>query len=505
MDEPGGTKMTAQHHILLITADQLRWDCLGCAGNDTIQTPYLDVLAARGVRFRNAFTPNPICVPARASVMTGNYPQVCTGCKQNHGRIREGQPLLTEVLKAAGYRTYALGKLHFVPYAPPGEPRLVHGFEHVDLHESGRILARYDPQGRLEGVEDYFDYLKSVGWAGYSRAHGVGNNDVRPCPSPLPEEYHVDHWIADCTIRQIDRHVRESPDYPFFMWMSSPKPHSPYDPPRPYDTMYDPRTVPPPFGASADLQDRNPHLDAKRYAYALPTLSPEAWQVIRSYYYASITYLDAMIGRVVEHLEARDLLQDTLILFTADHGDLIGDFGSCFKRNHLNGAVRVPFVVAGPGVAQAVVSDALAGLQDVLPTLAALAGAEVGQPVQGVDLSTHLADPATPVRDWFYSTTEVASLGQSAMVTDGHWKYVYSEANATEELYDQTHDLAELHNQVAAPQHANRLAQMRNLLHQCAANLGDTRLLDGDGFVRKTVDRAQFADMPVTGMGWRWY
>jgi arylsulfatase A-like enzyme len=498
-------KMTAQPNILLITADQFRWDCLGCAGNETIQTPYLDALAARGVRFSNGFTPNPICVPARASIMTGNYSHVCTGRKQNSGRIRDGQPLLTEVLKVVGYRTYALGKLHFVPYAPPGEPRLVHGFEHVDLHESGRILARYDPQGKLEGVEDYIDYLKRVGWGGYGRAHGVGNNDVRPCPSPLPAEHHVDHWIADCTMRQIDRHVRESPQQPFFMWMSSPKPHSPYDPPRPYDALYDPRVIPPPFGSPSDLQDRNPYLDATRHTHAIPTLSPEAWQVIRSYYYGCITFLDAMIGRVVEHLQARGLLEDTLILFTADHGDLIGDFGSCFKANHLNGSVRVPFVIAGPGVAQGAVSDALVGLQDVLPTLATLAGSDVGQPVQGLELSAHLADPTTPVRELFYSTTEVKALGQSACVTNGRWKYVFTEANATEELYDQAHDRAELYNLAHVPQHKDRLHHMRGLLRQCAIDLGDTRLLDGDGFAHRPVDRTCFADMPVTAMGWRWY
>ena len=154
--------MSDHPNILLITADQFRWDCLGCMGNEVIQTPNLDAIADRGVLFSNAFSPDPICVPARASIMTGNYPQVCTGVKANGGRIKEGQPLLTEVLKGVGYRTYALGKLHFVPYAPPGEPRLVHGFEHVDLHESGRLIGQYDPEGKLQGLEDYFDYAPQL-------------------------------------------------------------------------------------------------------------------------------------------------------------------------------------------------------------------------------------------------------------------------------------------------------------------------------------------------------
>ena len=502
--------MTTQPNILLITADQFRWDCLGCAGNPVIQTPHLDALAARGVRFENAYTPNPICVPARASIMTGNYSFECTGSKQNGGRIRDGQPLLTEVLKAVGYRTYALGKLHFVPYAPPGEPRLVHGFEHVDLHESGRLLAKFDPKGELEGVEDYFDYLENEGWSGYTRAHGIGNNDVRPAPSPLPPEHHVDHWIADCTIRQIDRHQRQFSNRPFFMWMSSPKPHSPYDPPRPYDTLYDPRAIPAPFGEVDDLADRNPYIDATRYAHAIPSLSPEAWQVIRSYYYGCITFLDAMIGRVVAHLEQVGQLENTLILFSADHGDLLGDFGSCFKTNHLNGSVRVPFLVAGPGVTQGAVSEALVGLQDILPTFATAAGGDVGQPVHGRDLTHHLADPRAPtwrdeVRAVYYSSTEVRQLGQSAMVTDSHWKYIYSEANATEELYDQQRDRSELHNLAASPAHQATLARLRQKLRLCAIGLGDTELLDGDGFATRSVDRAKFAEVPPTAMGWRWY
>ena len=492
-------------NILLITADQFRWDCLGSMGNEVIQTPNLDAIAGRGVIFRNGFSPDPICVPARASIMTGNYPHICTKTKRNSGRIREGQPLLTEALKDVGYRTYALGKLHFVPYSPPGEPRLVHGFEHVDLHESGRMLRKFDPEGKLEGVEDYFDYLKSVGWRGYARAHGIGNNDVRPCPSPLPPEHYVDHWIADCTIRQMGRHSQDFSDRPFFMWMSSPKPHSPYDPPRPYDDIYDPRTIPAPFGSAEDLAGRNPFLDQKRYTHAIPTLSPEAWQVIRSYYYGCISFLDAMIGRVMEHLEKKGMLDNTLILFSADHGDLIGDFGSCSKANHLNGSVRVPFIVAGPGVAQGKISDALVGLQDVLPTLAAAAGADIGQPVQGKDLSSHLKDVTVPVRDIYYSTTRSGAGGQSAMVTDGQWKYIYTEGNATEELYDQANDPRELCNLAYSPEHKSRLADMRDMLRQCAVELDDTEILDGDGFSETNVDRAKFADAPAGSMGWRWY
>lgn len=490
-------------NILLITADQWRWDALGCAGNGVIQTPNLDALARRGVRFRNAFSPNPICVPARACIMTGNYPQVCTGEKSNSGRIRGDQPLLTEVLKAVGYHTYALGKLHFMPYSPPDQPRLVHGFEHVEWTESGRIINQFDPQGTMTGLEDYFDYLASVGWAGYTRAHGVGNNDVRPCPSPLPAEHYVDHWIADRTIAALDQHASERRAQPFFMWMSSPKPHSPYDPPRPFDALYDPRAIPAPFGSAQSLADRNPAIDGTRYGHGIPSLSPQAWQVIRSYYYGNITFLDAQIGRVLAHLERLGMLDRTLILFAADHGDLLGDFNSCFKGNHLNGSVRVPMIAAGPGVARGMSSDALVGLQDLLPTFAAAAAAPIGQAVQGMDLSPVLADPRQQVRDCFYSTTGRPGA-QTAMITDGHWKYVYSEQNATEELYDQTHDLAEEHNLASKPEHAPRRAQLRASLIAEGRRLLDPLTLSDD-LPARPVDRSVFPTFPPRSLGWRWY
>ena len=491
-------------NILLITADQMRWDCLGCAGNEIIRTPNLDALAARGVRFRNAFTPDPICVPARASIMTGNYPQVCTGFKLNTGKIKDDQPLLTEILKKVGYKTYASGKLHFLPYSPPGVPRLVHGFEHVDLHESGRILGQYAKNKKMSGIEDYFDYLEEVGWGGYGRAHGVGNNDPRPCSSPLPIEHNVDYWIADCVIRNVDSHISKFPDNPFFMWMSSPKPHPPYDPPSPYDRIYDPREIPPPFGSPEDLNDRQIYMEAIRYKCGADSISPEAWKFIRSYYYGSITFLDAMIGRVIEHLDRKNLLADTLILFTADHGDLIGDFGSCFKVSQLNGSVRVPFIVSGPGIPAAEVSESLVGLQDILPTFAAFADADIEAEIQGENLMPVLRDTSKAARDYYYSTTEEYG-GQSAMVTDGKFKYIYSEGNAIEELYDQVNDLPELNNLAKNPDYTEKAREMREALINCAKHFKDYNILCKNGLKASEVDRSILPKSAPGGLGWRWY
>ncbi|OPX25296.1 MAG: hypothetical protein B1H04_00240 [Planctomycetales bacterium 4484_123] len=495
--------MPQRPNILLVMADQLRADALGCYGNSICRTPNLDALAAAGALFANAFTPNPICVPARASLTTGNYSHVCTGVKRNAGRIRDDQVKLAEHFARCGYETYACGKLHYVPYAPPGQPRLLHGFQHCDLTESGRYVWQHDRQYQHRGLEDYIDYLEQVGWGGFSRCHGVGNNDVRPCPTPLPAELHVDHWVADRTIARLNEHLAQRPDKPFLIFCSFPKPHSPYDPPQEYVKLYDPRDMPAPAGEEALLADRNPVLEATRYSHAIDTLSPAALKVIKAYYYGLVTHQDAQVGRVMEALQAAGVAEDTIVIYTADHGDLLGDFGTFFKCNFLEGSVRVPLIVAGPGVRPGERSQ-LAGLQDILPTLAAMTGCELGKEVHGMDLTGVLARPDAPGRELFYSQCG-DDPDQAAMVTDGRWKYCYAQRGCTEELYDLREDPQELVNLAAGPDAERLLGPWRERLIAEARRVGDTDILDGEKLRSSPLDRSALRELPVKGMGWRWY
>lgn len=499
-------------NVLLITADQLRADALGCYGNTFCQTPHLDAIAGRGVLFRNSFTPDPICVPARATITTGNYPHKATGIKNNGGCILDGQPKIAAHFAQNGYRSYACGKLHYVPYSAPGEPRLVHGFDTWDSAESGRILAMYDPQGNKRGVEDYFDYLADVGWAGYSRAHGIGNNDVRPCPTPLPQEHHVDHWVADRTIQRLRDHKNDHGDKPFFMWSSFPKPHAPLDPPYEYAQMYNPRELPPPAGDASYLSDRCPNLERERARRGLVGLSPQALQVIKAYYYGIISFQDHQIGRIVSVLEELGMADNTVIVYTADHGDLMGDFGAFFKCSFLEGSVRVPIIFAGPGISQGVVRDDLVGLQDILPTVCNLSGSTLNDSVDGRDVSDALASTSAsssvPSSREVYYAQCLDDPTQLAMVTDGRWKYCYSQEGAVEELYDLVNDPRELVNLAATGDHASQVAHWRDVLIQNARQLGDTDILDDNspnGLVSTPVDRRAIRELPIHGMGWRWY
>lgn len=493
-------------HILFIMSDQMRHDAVGYLGNTVVKTPNLDRLAASGISFTNAFTPNPMCVPARASLTTGCYPHKCTGRKRNNGAIREGFPLLGKELNRRGYETYAMGKLHYGPYSPPGEPRITHGLKVTELAESGRILSKYDKKNELTGLEDYLDYLHTVGWGGYSRGNGMGNDEVCPAASLIPEEHYVDTWAAERGLHYMRRHMETQPDKPFFMWVSFPKPHSAFDPPRPYDAMYDPRDMPDPIGSMELLQERGlDELFAKIDQYMWSLLSPQAKKAIKAYYYGLISHQDKQIGKLLDYLDEAGLRDDTIVVYTADHGEMLGDFGLYFKSNFYNGSVRVPLIISYlRKLAGGRTSDALVGLQDLMPTMLSLAGHPLEERVDGHDLTSVLLQDR-PVRDYY-----IAQCGetpwQKYMVASREWKYIYHQYGGVEELYNQIDDPHELLNLADRDDPNLRKVQsdMRVcLIRWCLENNDTAMLADGD-LVKseRTTDPIKPKTNPF---GRRWY
>jgi len=494
--------MSDAKNILLFCGDHMRHDALACNGNPFVKTPNLDRLAAGGVNFANSFTPNPICVPARASMATGNYPHKATGIKDNGGKIRDDQAKMAEHFVQHGYDTYAIGKLHYVPYSPPGQPRLLHGFQYCELCESGRAVKQFDPEGKQRGIEDFHDYLHDVGWGGYERAHMIGNNDIHPAPSPLPAEHHEEAWVATRTIAALQRHLDEKPGRPFLMWSSFAKPHSPYDPPRPWDTMYDPRDLTEPVGSLADLEGRDVELTRRPWRYGWDRVSPEAVQVARAHYFGMVSFQDHQVGRVLGFLDEAGLADNTIIAYMSDHGDLLGDFGNFFKCSFFDGSVRVPFIWRVPGVAEAGRTRRhLVGPLDLLPTLCGLTGCDLPQPVDGDDLSDILRSDDAPGREYFVSQTWDAPE-QKYMVRTHEWKYVYCEEGGTEELYDVKSDPQELRN--VAADNALTVERLRGLLIEWCIDNGDEQMVKDGQLVESPVkeDPRQFQDRI---MGWRWY
>ncbi len=470
-------------NIVFIMCDQMRHDALGCNGNSIAATPNIDKLAESGINFTNSFTPDPICVPARASLTTGLYPHKCTGIKDNSGAVKEGLPKLGEELTKRGYETYSMGKLHYNPYQGPGEARTTHGIRTTEFAESGRILNQYDPGNQLTGLEDYHDYLHTVGWGGYTRGHGLGNNDVYPAPSPIPQEHYVDSWVADRAIAHMHDHMENNKETPFFMWVSFPKPHSAFDPPRPYDSMYDPRVMPEPSGSIDMLKDRGLDREVQtHYGHMWDLLSAEAKKVIKAYYYGLVSHQDKQIGKIMDFMESNGLRENTIVVYTADHGEMLGDFGLYFKKNFYNGSARVPLMISYPPKIQAgKVSGQLVGLQDLLPTLLSLAGEPLEAVVDGIDLSPVIFGDK-PVRD-FYVGQCGDDPNQQYMMVSHRYKYIYHQLGGIEELYDQLLDPEELHNLAERnePEIRGMIKTMRKELIQWCADNGDlSMLVNGD-------------------------
>lgn len=421
--------MSSKPNVLLITADQLRADCLGLNGNPLIHTPNLDALGRRGMNFPRAFSSTPVCVPARYTLMTGRYP-FSWGMRGASGVIPPDVPTLPAVLKEHGYRTALIGKAHF--HGPEEECRELgipiwryrYGFDEMLLSEEGRQWA--------EGGDDYEAYLKEVGWHGYERAHGIGNNDARTSPSPLPEEHYQTAWCARESAAWIRRHAADRPGQPFFLWCSFVKPHAPYDPPEPWDRMYSPQEVPPPVGGPEDLEGLSPYYRRLLYEHQLDTLSEQAILRARAYYYGQVSQIDYEVGNLLRTLDELGLLRNTVILFCSDHGDMLGDHGLFFKHHFFEGSWHVPLLVAGPGVPQGV-SERLVTLADVYPTLLQLAGVPLPEGTQGESLL------AGSEREMVFGSL-VAPPNRIFAARSDRFQYVVHENGGYHELYDMEAD-----------------------------------------------------------------
>jgi arylsulfatase A-like enzyme len=297
----------------------------------------------------------------------------------------------------------------------------------------------------------------------------------------------------------MDKHLNENPEQPFFMWASFPKPHSAFDPPRPYDAMYDPRSLPPPTGTINDLVERGHLFWYQEYLSRYwDYLSPACKQTIKAHYYGLVTFQDDQVTRLLDFLTERGIDDDTIVVYTADHGEMLGDFDIYFKGNMYSASVRVPLMISYPGVIPAgVVSQELAGLQDILPTLLALTGEPLAAPVDGADLLNGFG------RDVYVSQFG-DNPAQQVMAASMGFKYAYHQMGGIEELYDQVNDRAELRNLIGDPAYAGVKAELKASLHRWLAE-HDPQMIDGDGFV--TAPQAYDLSEPKrhNKYGRRWY
>lgn len=478
--------MPDRPNILLIMSDQHRGDSLGCAGHPCVRTPNLDRLAGQGAYFRNAFSPMPVCVPARYSVITGCVP-LAWGTRGNGGVIPAGVPTLPNILRGHGYRSALMGKAHYS--GPPQEcerlgiPRFrwKYGFDEVLFAEEGR---------QWKDGDDYEAYLKQVGWHGWQRAHGIGNNDVRTAPSPLPREHYQTTWATDESIRFLRQHGGTQP---FFLMTSYVKPHAPYDPPEPYDKMYNPLHVPRPIGGPRDLADLSPAYELERKAYGWHTLPEEAHLRARAYYYGNITLIDDEVGRLLATLDELGLADNTIVAFVADHGDLLGDHGLYFKGLFFRESWHIPLILKAPGkLAGRGGLDRLASLQDLMPTLLSLASLPIPAGVHGQDLAVDLKTGPEVVFGSYEPHPRALHCARTAC-----WQYIFHEAGGFEELYDVQADPDERHNLAGLAESRQVVGDLRRRTASWLARFADRESLDSSGDLKISA-APEMMDPPMT-------
>ena len=452
-------------NLLLILTDQQRWDTIHAAGNPIIRTPNLDRLAAEGVRFTAAYTPAPVCVPARCSLLYGQYP-AHTGCTDNDDPMPQDRPSLMDLLARAGYTTHGTGKMHFTPDA-----QALRGFHSRDRQEE-------IPDSLAD--DDYLQYLQANGYGHVYDLFGQRSEMYYiPQIAQVPAQHHGSNWVGEraaAFIRQA------SSSQPFFLMASFIHPHPPFSPPTPWNKLYRAPLMPLPkrpegYEALQTYHNRWQN----RYKYRDAGQDDNLLRTMKAYYYACISFVDYQVGKLLRALEDSGQLEDTLILFTSDHGELLGDYGCFGKRCMLDSAARLPLLIRYPKLFPAGrVCETPVSLVDVMPTLLAAAGLEwSGLGLQGVDLAGLVAgglDDRT-----VYSQFRRAELGLY-MALSRRWKYFYSAPDRREFLFDREQDPGETRNRAGVDFCRPALDEMRGRLLAFMRSQAEAAAVDGDNW-----------------------
>jgi arylsulfatase A-like enzyme len=431
--------MAERPNIVFIMPDQLRADFLSCYGAEFIHTPHIDGLAENGVIYSRAYSPHPVCVPARIALMTG-MDAIKSGVLDNGQTLRPdhracGIETWPEILTDSSYSTAAVGKMHFYPW----EARW--GFQH-------RIIAEDKHWQFIE--DDYYHFLRAHG---YQKSIGLDrpefHSQFMAFLSDIPWEYSVDRFCGQEAARWIRQYQG---DEPFAMMVGFPGPHSPYDPTPAYAACFAPEEMPEPIPDNeADAQQRvrkGQRSSRKWSAYnhdRRPTHDDFVLQ--RAYYAALVKQIDDAVGSILQALSETGALDNTVILFSSDHGDYLGDHGLTGKNSFYESATRVPLLARLPGATSRTVYDGLTALSDVTATILGLAGCEIPSHMGSIPLP-ELGLPVESPRD-----RVVGSLKRSWMLIRGQCKLI-KDADGRAMLFDLDQDPTEQHNLAKESSHA---------------------------------------------------
>jgi len=434
-------------NILLFVADQLSALFLSAHGHPVTRTPTIDRLAEEGVLFDWAYTPSPLCAPARASLMSGLLPSR-TGAYDNGAEFPSALPTFAHALRLEGYRTCLSGKMHFVG------PDQLHGFEErltTDLYPAD---YGWTPDWRLgaERIERWYHNMSSVTQAGVAE---------------ITNQLEYDDEVAFHAIRRLYDHARYARDTPLLLCVSFTHPHDPYVArPRHWD-LYRDDGIDLPRIPALPYEDLDPH---SRRLYDVAEMgslevTEEHVRSSRHGFYSALSYVDEKLAEVLAALAALGFADDTVVLFTSDHGDLLGERGLWYKMSFLEHSAHVPLLVHAPGRFAPHRVGAPVSLADLSPTICDLArpglSAEAPIPLDGrtllPDLEGTTADPATTVASEYLAEGALAPM---FMLRRGRWKFVHT-APDPDQLFDLEIDPLEEWNLAAAPEHAKTVADFR--------------------------------------------
>ena len=450
-------------NILFVMADQLRQDAVGCYGNKLAKTPNMDWLASQGARFTNVYTSTPSCTPARAAILTGLSPWYHG--MLGYGAIARRYPIeLPRSMSTSGYYAYSIGKDHF-GWDKTAEEGIPHGFNGTNLYD-----------GLSEEMDDY-DQWFAENFPGVDplQATGLGWNDYPGRTYALPEFYHPTAWVGRQAVNFLETYNQEEP---FFLKVSFHRPHSPYDPPGRLMDMFTPQEMPKPYLGDKWDQDCN-FKGNLRSSLCCGHIEEDVVAVSRQAYYGNVAFVDEWIGNILDVLRNRSLLDKTVILFTADHGDMLGDHYRWRKILPYESSSKIPMLFTWPpsmeksqggpiGCPRGTVKDEIIELRDIFPTFLDVGGLSTPPSLNGSSLLHLLADPSSSVSWREYIDMEHTPACNQTFhwngYSDGKFKYVFEAFYPREQLFDLVNDPHEMHNLADDKQYSDELLKWRKRL-----------------------------------------
>ncbi len=441
-------------NIVFIITDQQRFDTIAAAGFDHMITPNLDRLVREGVCFSHMYVTSPSCAPSRASLFTGLYPHT-NGVFRNDERWTHSW---VRRLADAGYRCVNVGKMHTSPFE-----------DSFGFHERHVVENKDRATERLPFYLDNWDKaFWTRGLEKPSRVTYRRRNDYRDQLGAfvwdLPEELHSDNFVPELAAMWLDRYHGAEP---FFLQIGIPGPHPPYDPTQEYIDKYRDRELPEAIRDQSAI-DRQPsalkklraqHLAVDHDAVVhLENPTPEQLRRQREHYFANVTMIDAQVGKLIEALQRRGVLEDTIVIFTSDHGDCLNDHGHSQKWTMYEPSVRVPAIVWSPkNVEQGKVVDDLVSLFDFGPTVLELAGLAVPKWMEAKSLLPYLAGKKVDARDFVFSEHAgdriLSGTEFMTMIRDRQYKLVHFVENDEGQLFNLVNDPREINDLWDDPAH----------------------------------------------------